>query len=158
VILGALIVVAGLSVALLRGSRTRTMLLATVIALDAIVLFLVPELSAPRSVRTDLGPVKYLKQHLGTSRFYSLGPLGPNYGSYFGLPSLNANDNPVPSAFSTTRVRALTRLSMQPISTARPSAGIQERAFGGAGVDRQSSWIPYSRRRLHSRACWSTAP
>src|SRR5207302_1709636 len=62
-------------------------------------LFGVAELSAPRAVQLDLSPVAYLKRHLGGSRFFTLGPLAPNYGSYFGVGSLNVNDLPIPSRF-----------------------------------------------------------
>ena len=58
------------------------------------MLFAVPQLSAPREVQTDLAPVAYLQQHLGLSRFFSMGPLFPNYGSYFGVAALNSDDFP----------------------------------------------------------------
>jgi len=44
--------------------------------------------------------VNYLRQHLGLSRVVTLGPLQPNYGSYYGLAELNSNDNPTPSIFA----------------------------------------------------------
>jgi membrane protein YfhO len=71
-----------------------------VLALGALALFVVPEFSAPRSVSVDTAPVAYLRSHLGNSRFFTLGPLAPNYGSYFAVASLNVNDLPTPSAFS----------------------------------------------------------
>jgi hypothetical protein len=80
--------------ALLRRRRARGMALALVVILDAIVLFAVPELSAPRAVRTDLAPVTYLRRHLGEQRFFTLGPIQPNYGSYFRLASLRLDDFP----------------------------------------------------------------
>ena len=43
----------------------------------------------------------YLQRHQGLSRFATLGPLSPNYGSYFGLRSLNYNDALAPSDFAT---------------------------------------------------------
>jgi hypothetical protein len=67
---------------------------------DAIVLFAIPEGSAPRDVQVDRAPVAFLQRHLGDSRFFTLGPLQPNYGSYFGIGSLNVNDIPIPDAFS----------------------------------------------------------
>jgi Bacterial membrane protein YfhO len=50
--------------------------------------------------------VAFLKKHLGNSRFFTLGPLQPNYRSYFyrsyfGIGSLNVDDIPIPEAFST---------------------------------------------------------
>jgi hypothetical protein len=50
-------------------------------------------------VTVDTAPVAYLQRHLGGSRFFTLGPFAPNYGSYYALASLNVNDLPIPSAF-----------------------------------------------------------
>jgi hypothetical protein len=59
-------------------------------------MFVVPELSAPRAVAIDLAPVRYLQRHLGTGRIFTLGPMSPNYGSYWGLRELNVNDGAAP--------------------------------------------------------------
>jgi hypothetical protein len=78
-----------------------------VLVLDALLLFALPELSAPRRVTVDEAPVAYLRHHLGQSRFLGLGPIQPNYGSYFGLGSLTAVDLPVSKPFAryvTTRL------------------------------------------------------
>ncbi|MGI8580144.1 MAG: hypothetical protein ACR2K9_06320 [Solirubrobacteraceae bacterium] len=91
---GLLVLLAAVVAALIRSSRARALLIALVLAGDAMALFVVPELSAPRRVRTDLAPVAFLQRNLGQSRFFTLGPLQPNYGSYFGIASLNANDVP----------------------------------------------------------------
>lgn len=99
IVWGALVVAAAAGVALLRDARTRAILLALVVAGDALALFVVPEFSAPRAGRVDLAPVAYLQRHLGTSRFFTLGPIQPNYGSYFGLATLNINDFP-PTAYA----------------------------------------------------------
>lgn len=90
-----LIVLAVAAAALVRRERVRRLLLAVLLAGDALVLFAVPILSAPRAVETDLAPVAFLQQRLGQSRFFTLGPLQPNYGSYFGIASLNSNDVPL---------------------------------------------------------------
>jgi hypothetical protein len=63
------------------------------------VLFAVPQFAAPRAARLDLAPVAYLRQHLGDQRFYTLGPIAPDYGSYFGLASLSVDDFP-PKAYA----------------------------------------------------------
>ncbi|HWE08256.1 MAG TPA: YfhO family protein [Solirubrobacteraceae bacterium] len=99
VVWAALVVVATAGAALLRDARRRAILLALVVAGDALALFVVPEFSAPRADRVDLAPVVYLQRHLGTSRFFTLGPIAPNYGSYFGLATLNINDFP-PTAYA----------------------------------------------------------
>jgi hypothetical protein len=75
-------------------------LAAALVAVDALLLFAVPEAAAPRAVRTDLAPVVFLQRNLGLSRAFTLGPLQPNYGAYFGIGLLNINDVPIPSAFS----------------------------------------------------------
>lgn len=98
---GALVVVAIVAVCLIKRMRRRGALLALVVVIDALVLFAAPELSAPRSVTVDGAPAAFLRAHLGDSRFFTLGPLQPNYGAYFGVASLNINDIPIPSNFST---------------------------------------------------------
>jgi hypothetical protein len=65
------------------------------LSLDAIVLFLIPRLSEPRGVEYALGGIRYLQEHLGLQRFYTLGPIAPNYASYFGIASINHNDVPI---------------------------------------------------------------
>jgi hypothetical protein len=101
VVCGAVIVLVGVSVALLvRNSHTRSSLVALLVVAEALVLFAIPEASAPRHVDVDHAPVDFLRTHLGNSRFFTLGPLQPNYGSYFSLGSLNVNDIPIPEAFS----------------------------------------------------------
>jgi hypothetical protein len=80
-------------------SRIGAVLLCALVCADALGMFIVPELSAPRAAHVNTGVVAYLQQHLGLSRFYTFGPLGPNYGSYYGLQSLDANDLPTPKLF-----------------------------------------------------------
>ncbi len=80
--------------------RVKIWILVSMVAIDAVVAFAVPELSAPRSVTLDTAPVSFLQNHLGNSRFYTIYPIQPNYGSYFELSSLNVNDLPVPKLWS----------------------------------------------------------
>ncbi len=96
---GAIVVLGAAAATALRSAQHRVRVLSVVLAVDALALFVVPEFSAPRSVTVDAAPVAYLRTHLGNSRFFTLGPLAPNYGSYFGVASLNINDLPIPSAF-----------------------------------------------------------
>jgi hypothetical protein len=96
-------VIIGVTVAaalFLRG-RLRTLVLVIMIAFDAIAMFAIPEFSAPRSATLDTAPVSFLQKHLGTYRFYTIQPIQPNYGSYFGLSSLDVNDLPVPKEWMT---------------------------------------------------------
>jgi hypothetical protein len=97
---GIAVVVAGTAAMLLRGARARVGVASAIVIAEALLLFLVPEGSAPRRVTIDAAPVTYLQRHLGSARFLTLGPLQPNYGSYFGIASLNVNDVPVPTAFA----------------------------------------------------------
>jgi Bacterial membrane protein YfhO len=100
VVWGVLIMVAAAVAALLNDARARRWAAALIVVGDVLVLFAIPQLSAPRSVRTDMAPVDFLERHLGQSRFFTLGPLQPNYGSYFGIASLNMNDVPAPAVFT----------------------------------------------------------
>jgi hypothetical protein len=94
---GMAIAIAAAAVMLLHNARLRALLATALVAGDAMLLFAIPQLSAPREVAIDTAPVQFLRQHLGTSRFFTLGPLQPNYGAYYGLASLNINDLPIPS-------------------------------------------------------------
>ena len=91
----AVTVVAGLALR----TRWRTVVLVAMVAIDSIAMFAIPEFSAPRSATLDTAPISFLQEHLGDSRFYTLQPIQPNYGSYFGLSSLDVNDLPVPKLF-----------------------------------------------------------
>ncbi len=97
--LGGIVAVA--AAAALRTPRGRGALLAAVVAVDAIVLFAVPELAAPKVVTSDPAPVAFLRAHAGQQRFATLGPLAPNYGSYWGLAAIDAEDVPVPKPYAT---------------------------------------------------------
>lgn len=94
------VVAAGCLAALLPNWRTRRILVASIVSLDAFVMFVLPELSAPRSVTVDTAPATFLQRNLGLSRFVTLGPLQPDYGSYFGVRAVNANEPILPTAFA----------------------------------------------------------
>ena len=96
---GLLTAAAAGAIGLVRRVRRRATLLVLVVVADAVVLFAVPQLSAPRATRWDPAPVAYLHRHLGEARFFTLGPIQPNYGSYFGLASLRLDDFP-PRAYA----------------------------------------------------------
>ncbi|HEX4521279.1 MAG TPA: YfhO family protein [Gaiellaceae bacterium] len=95
----AVVLVAAVAMAL-PTARLRAVVASAVVIAEALLLFAVPEASAPRSVAIDTAPAAYLHRHLGDARFLTLGPLQPDYGSYYGVASLNVNDVPVPSAFA----------------------------------------------------------
>jgi hypothetical protein len=97
----AVLTVVGLGAAgLCRGPAVRGGLLCAVLAVDALVMFAASEAPAPRHVQVDAAPAAFLRRHLGEGRFFTLGPLQPNYGSYFGVASANVNDLPVPQLYA----------------------------------------------------------
>ncbi len=63
--------------------------------LEAAVLFNVPIIAAPRNCVFDMEGVAFLRNNLGLQRFYTLGPILPNYGSAFDAAQLNYDDMPV---------------------------------------------------------------
>ena len=76
---------AGAVVALLLGRATqmrRAAMLALLVA-DASAMYALPLLSGPRQAAIDHAAIAFLHDHLGTQRFYTLGPYRPNYGAYF---------------------------------------------------------------------------
>lgn len=100
VIWAAVIVAAGLLAAILPGSRARRLLAVAIVCLDALVMFVLPQFSAPRSVTIDTSPAVFLQHNLGLSRYFTLGPLGPNYGSYYQVRELDATDDPFSLVFA----------------------------------------------------------
>jgi hypothetical protein len=90
-----------------RGRRIGRFMIAGAVALEAAVLFSVPLLSAPRPAPSDTTLVHFLQRHIGLSRFATLGPIQPNFGSFFGLAEINVNDLPVPKDFTSYIQRSL---------------------------------------------------
>ena len=83
------------------GTRRRgRLIMAGVVGLESIVLLAFTFLSAPTPTALQLGSVRWLQTHLGNYRFVTLGPITPNYGSYFGIAEANINDIPVPKTFN----------------------------------------------------------
>jgi hypothetical protein len=104
---GAVIVGAVGTAALMLSKRLRATVITALVVVDVVAMFVVPQFSAPRSAIVDAAPVAFLRAHLGTSRFFTLGPIEPNYGSYYGVASVNVNDNPIPKAWATFVVKHL---------------------------------------------------
>lgn len=65
-----------------------------IVLVDVGFMFFVPSLSTPKT-SLDKSSVTFLQDNLGTNRFYTLGPIAPNYGSYFNIAEINENDLPV---------------------------------------------------------------
>ncbi|MGO8872482.1 MAG: hypothetical protein ACLQPH_13970 [Acidimicrobiales bacterium] len=91
------------SQARVRYDRTRRrgrVMMAAVVGTESVLLFAFPYLSAPPPTPLQLGSVAYLQSHLGAFRFVTLGPIQPDYGSYFGIAEANINDLPTPAAWT----------------------------------------------------------
>lgn len=108
--IGTAVLLAGVALGGLAKGRLAVAVVGGLVVAEALCSFGYPELSATRSPVLDLGPVTYLRAHLGSSRFYSLssnpavgpvygGPIAPDYGSYFGLAELDYFDIPDPELF-----------------------------------------------------------
>lgn len=96
--LGTMAVVAIAAIAL-RG-RARVGLLVGCMVVDALAMFVVPELSAPRSATIDARLVQAVREQVGDGRFVTLGPFLPDYGSYYGIGEASVNDLPVPKRYA----------------------------------------------------------
>jgi hypothetical protein len=101
-----IIVVLAVAAIFLRGRVKMAVLLACVVV-DVLAMFVTPELSAPRQATIDTAPVTWLQRHLGNQRFYTLGPIAPDYGSYFDIGSANINDVPIPKRYGNYIVHSL---------------------------------------------------
>jgi hypothetical protein len=84
----------------LRLHRRGRVVLAGAVIVESVVLLGFTYLSAPRPTTPNTGAVTWLQAHLGTYRFATLGPIQPNYGSYFGLAEVNVNELPLPEAWT----------------------------------------------------------
>ena len=123
---GVVLMASVVVVALLGRRRLTQAVVVTIVGLDAIAMFVVPELSAPRSGTIDTAAVAYLREHIGQSRFATFGPIAPDYGSYFGLASLNTNDLPVPKLWN-----HLVKSSLDPNTTAISFTGFSSTSADG---------------------------
>ena len=77
-------------------SRTSLVVSALTVCIESIVFLIIPTLAAPTNATIDLRGVTFLQSHLGQQRLLSLGPLYPNYGSYFGIADVDYADLPAP--------------------------------------------------------------
>jgi len=80
--------------------RSAHLVVAAAVALDVVAMFLVPQFSAPQKAPLDARPVQFLQAHLGLARFFTLGPIQPDYGSYYQISEANTADLPVPSLWA----------------------------------------------------------
>jgi len=73
----------------------RAVALGAIALAEAFAAYLVPTLTYPLDGTVAMGGVNFLRAHLGFQRFYSIGPIAPNYGSKFDIASINYNDLPM---------------------------------------------------------------
>ncbi len=102
----AVVAAVGAATLVLRG-RLQSVVLVVIVAVDVTALFVVPMFATPSIPGVQTGSVAYLRQHLGNERFYTLGPIQPDYGAYYGIASINTNDVPVPKAWTSYITRHL---------------------------------------------------
>jgi hypothetical protein len=95
-----ILVIVGLLVAGRIGIAGRRMAwIAGIVVLEAVVYFAIPIGSRPIDGQLVFGGVRFLQQNLGYQRFYTLDPIHPNYGAYFGIASINYSYNPIPQTW-----------------------------------------------------------
>jgi hypothetical protein len=102
-IAGALLCVAVLSFCIpgagrCAGARWAATALSCILVAEAMLWFTIPYLAYPRQGKVDNDVIAFLQANFGYQRVVdaSRGGLLPDYGSYFGIPLLNYEDNPIP--------------------------------------------------------------
>lgn len=135
---GAVVLAAVSLVVILRSRRSeqftiqRSLVLSGIVVIDVLAMFVIPQLAAPRRASLDYGPVNFLRAHLGTSRFFTIGPLSPDYGSYYGLASVNVNDLPTPTLYARYITKQLNH-NASPITF----TGVDELDFAGPSYEEE---------------------
>jgi hypothetical protein len=129
-----------------RARRRGRLVMAGAVAVESVILLGFTYLSAPPPTVLQTGSVAWLQAHLGPYRFLTLGPIQPNYGSYFGIAQANINDLPVPKAMNS---EIAARLDPNAIPGVFSGGGSDQpgRTHAGPGAD-----CPPSRLRVHRRA------
>jgi hypothetical protein len=86
---------------------SRKSVLACLLLVDAAVMFMVPMLASVPAGEIDTSAIQFLRDHQGLSRFYTLGPIQPNYSAYFQIAGIDHNVLPVPRLWSNYVDRSL---------------------------------------------------
>lgn len=117
--------------------RVRGAIVSVALLAETLWLFGLPVLAHPRHLIVADGGVRFLQRHLGMQRFATLGPISPNYGTYFGIAQVNHNDLPVPASW-TTYVRRHLDPGADPILFTRVSSAAtlvaRQSAYAAIGV------------------------
>ena len=87
----AWVVLSSAAVIFLVARRGLATVLAAVLTIEAMVMVAIPTLSNPRAGAPDIPAIHFLRDQLGLQRFFTLGPIQPNYGAYFRIASINYN-------------------------------------------------------------------
>lgn len=95
-----------ISVAALRDEKRRWAL-SIILVINTICLYMLPQLSGLKPGQIDKTGIRYLRTNLGLSRFYTLGPIAPNYSAYFRISSINHNYLPLPLNWSSYVIKHL---------------------------------------------------
>jgi hypothetical protein len=82
-----------------RPASVRAYALAGIVIAEAAANYVIPTLAFPRDAHLADGSVAFLRDHVGLNRVYALGPLSPNYGSYFDVAEIDHNQLPVAAAW-----------------------------------------------------------
>lgn len=96
----AVAVVVGARLGQGRGGRFAAIALGCILACEMFGFFEGPILAFPRQVSTDNSVVTFLRDNLGYQRYYTIGPAAPNYGSFYGIASLDLSDLPAPKVWT----------------------------------------------------------
>ena len=99
--------------------RLGRVLVAGVLAVESILLLSFTYLSAPGPTPLQTGSVTWLQEHLGSARFVTLGPIHPDYGSYFGIADANVEDVPTPKAWDAYSASSLDTPATPALSAAQ---------------------------------------
>lgn len=80
------------------GPRAQSLIIAAA-TVEAITLFAIPFASSPAATKLDLGLIAFLQIHLGPQRIAIADGTGisPNFGSAFGIATINYDDLPIPA-------------------------------------------------------------
>ncbi|MEA1650108.1 hypothetical protein UAJ10_13945 [Nitrospirillum sp. BR 11164] len=81
------------------GTPNRARWLGGLAVAEAVLLLLIPTVFYPSAGVLREDGVGFLRRHLGLQRYYTLGPIQPNYGAYYGIGGINHNNLPLPAAW-----------------------------------------------------------
>ncbi|XVX21107.1 hypothetical protein ACQP1U_04320 [Actinomycetota bacterium] len=132
---GAVLLLAALLLGRWRAALPAALLAGLVAVLQGGAFYAANQVNASPQRPVDMAPIDFLQRNLGTSRFYATGPIQPNYGSYWGIAQLNANDLPVPQKYADYVMDKLRPAPGSPAGNAPKRAFIPYILVGGLMYD-----------------------